>query len=98
MNKEYEILVVDDEESIARVLNDLLREEGYPATRVSCGKDVRDTLRVRSYHLVMLDLMLPDVHGIELLREIRTAYPKTDVIIMTSKANPIAPITADTVF
>jgi putative nucleotidyltransferase with HDIG domain len=87
MDKEYEILVVDDEESIARVLSELLREVGYPATWVSCGKDMRDTLRVRSYHLVMLDLMLPDAHGIELLREIKTTYPKTDVIIMTSNAS-----------
>ncbi len=87
MNKEYEILVVDDEESIVQVLSELLHEEHYPVTRVSSGKDMRDILRVRPCHLVMLDLMLPDAHGIDLLREIKTLYPKTDVIIMTSNAS-----------
>jgi putative nucleotidyltransferase with HDIG domain len=87
MNKEYEILVVDDDESISQLLSQLLREEGYPATRVSNGKDMRDTLRVQPCHLVMLDLVLPDAHGIELLREIKTLHPKTDVIIMTSNAS-----------
>jgi DNA-binding response OmpR family regulator len=87
MNKGYEILVVDDDESISQLLSELLREDGYPATRVSCGKDMRDTLRDRPFQLVMLDLVLPDAHGIELLREIKTLYPKTDVIIMTSNAS-----------
>ena len=87
MNREYEILVVDDDESISQLLSELLREEGYPATRVSNGKDMRDTLRAQPRHLVMLDLVLPDAHGIDLLREIKTLYPKTDVIIMTSNAS-----------
>jgi putative nucleotidyltransferase with HDIG domain len=87
MSKHFEIMVVDDEESIAHMLSELLREEGYSLTRVSNGKDLLAALRERPFNLVMLDLVLPDAHGIELLREIKTAYPKTDVVIMTSNAS-----------
>ena len=87
MGREHEILVVDDDESITQLLSELLHEDGYTATTVSNGKDMLDTLHVRPCHLVMLDLMLPDAHGIELLREIKSLYPKTDVIIMTSNAS-----------
>jgi response regulator RpfG family c-di-GMP phosphodiesterase len=87
MKSEFEVLVVDDEETIAQVLSELLRDEGYRATSVFCGNHALANLRARRYQLVMLDLVLPDMHGIEMLRTIRAAFPKTDVIVMTSNAS-----------
>jgi putative nucleotidyltransferase with HDIG domain len=87
MDKEYEIMVVDDDVTIGHLLNELLRGEGYSTTHVASGKDLFAAIRARPYHLVMLDIVLPDANGIELLREIKTIYPKTDVIIMTSNAS-----------
>lgn len=82
-----EILIVDDDEAIAMVLSQLFHEGGYFATKALTGAEARVQLRARRFQLVMLDLMLPDVHGIELLREIRADFPKTDVIVMTSHAS-----------
>lgn len=87
MRNEYEILVVDDDESIVHFISELLSTEGYSTTPAFRAHEARAKLRLQSYQLVMLDLMLPDGLGIELLREIKETFPKTDVIIMTSHAS-----------
>jgi DNA-binding NtrC family response regulator len=87
MKADYAILVVDDDESIAHVLCEMLSDEGYPVTPALCGIDAIANLRGGLYRLVMLDLVLPDLHGIDLLREIKTTCPKSDVIVMTSYAS-----------
>jgi putative nucleotidyltransferase with HDIG domain len=87
MKNRPEILVVDDEESIAMVLSELFRDDGYSVTKALSGAEARLQLHKRQFQLIMLDLVLPDAHGIELLREVRAAFPKTDVIVITSHAS-----------
>ncbi len=87
MMKNYAILVVDDDETIAHLLIDLLRDEGYSATPAFRGDEALAKLRVQPYPLILLDLVLPDVRGLDLLREIKATFPNTDVIIMTSHAS-----------
>jgi len=87
MNGFYKILIVDDEESIRQFLREMLSEEGYMVTEASCGDEALKSLTVQPYHLILLDLRLPDMHGIDILRGIRETYPRTDVIIMTSHAS-----------
>jgi len=81
------ILVVDDNEVICNLLNEFLTEQGYAVTTALCGEDTLTRLGTHSYHLVMLDLVLPDMVGTEILRKIRQAHPATDVIMMTSNAS-----------
>lgn len=61
MKKNYEILVVDDDETIVHLLGDLLRDEGYSATSAFCGDEALANLRTQPYQLIMLDLVLPDM-------------------------------------
>ncbi len=65
------ILVVEDEPKLARLLEDYLRAAGYEVTHVADGRDVRASVAQRRPDLVVLDLMLPGLHGLEVFKQIR---------------------------
>jgi two-component system, OmpR family, response regulator len=79
------ILVVEDEEKIARVLELELEYEGYKVTKVIDGLDALEAYRTGSWDLILLDVMLPGISGIELLRRIRKNDLHTPVILLTAK-------------
>ncbi len=87
MKKQYEILIVDDNESLCNVVAAVLREEGYQVNQVFRGDDALKELEKKRFHLVLLDLVLPGVNGIDILREIREKYEGTDVITITSHSS-----------
>jgi len=77
------ILVVDDENTICRMLQQYLRRQGYSC---QCETDPRKALRMldrRYVDLVISDIKMPELNGIELLREILGRHPGTGIIIMT---------------
>ena len=82
-----EILVVDDEKLIRLSLADCLDREGYGVTAVGTGKEALEYLAKDSYDLVLLDYMLPDTDGLELLEEFREAELGLTVIMMTSHSS-----------
>ncbi|MEO8338134.1 MAG: sigma-54 dependent transcriptional regulator [Nitrospirota bacterium] len=78
------ILVVDDDESLRRVTQVQLEDEGYA---VMTAPDAREALRVlarRPQDLVLTDLSMPGISGVELLRTIRSEYPDTSVVLVTA--------------
>ena len=79
-----DILIVDDNEVVSGVLAELFQKEGYDSWSVASGEETLDELKRASYKLVMLDVRLPGISGIEVLRAIRRDHPGLDVIIMTS--------------
>ncbi len=79
------ILVVEDEEKIARVLELELEYEGYKVMKVYDGFEGLQQLRERSWDLVLLDVMLPGMSGVDLLRRIRSGGDLTPVIMLTAK-------------
>ncbi|MBI3995459.1 MAG: response regulator, partial [Nitrospirae bacterium] len=87
MKDPAKILVVDDNEAISQLLSETLGDQGYKVTRMIRGEEALMELRRQSYHLVLLDLVLPGMHGSRILHEIKRKFPKTDVIIMTSHAS-----------
>ncbi len=74
------ILVVDDEESIREFLDIMLRKEGYEVTCVEDGQKAIDILKKKSFDLVISDLQMPNVTGIELLKHCRETY--SDLLFM----------------
>jgi two-component system response regulator PilR (NtrC family) len=78
------ILVVDDEEVLQDVLTSLIRQEGHHALGCKTGQEALDTLEREEIDLVLLDLMLPDMHGQEIMRKIRERDPDQVVIIITA--------------
>jgi two-component system, OmpR family, response regulator len=85
--KKGSILVVEDEEKIARVLELELEYEGYKVTKVIDGLEALEAYRTGSWDLILLDVMLPGLSGIELLRRIRKNDLQTPVILLTAKSS-----------
>ena len=81
------ILVVDDEKTIADLVGIYLRNEGYEVTIAYTGADAASLILSREFDLAILDVMLPDIDGFELLRTIRAdhTYP---VIMLTARDAP----------
>ena len=78
------VLVIDDEEIIREALEALLTSEGYRVIAVPTGQTGVDTAGSRPIDAVLLDLMLPDKNGIEVLEEIRRIDDELPVIMITA--------------
>lgn len=78
------ILVVDDEETVREVISERLSEAGYHCTCVGNAAEALRALRETTFSLALLDIRMPGTSGIELLREVRIAYPDTHAIMVTA--------------
>ena len=81
------ILVVDDEPDIRILVQEILQDEDYQVATAENGIAARAALRERRPDLVLLDLKLPDMDGMNVLKEIRREKPELHVIIMTGYAS-----------
>jgi len=84
MTKAAQILIVDDEMNIRNALVTLLERKGYQARGVGTGEEALDLLETTSMDLVITDLRMPGIGGMEFLRRLRTKWPSTDVVVMTA--------------
>ncbi|OAB32845.1 response regulator transcription factor [Paenibacillus glacialis] len=71
MNRLRKILIIEDEQDIARIIKDYINKNGYEATIANNGKDALQLIGILNPEFVILDIMLPDIDGIELCRQIR---------------------------
>ena len=78
------LLVVDDEESIREFLEIMLKKEGYEVTLAEDGQKAKDLLLKKSFDLIISDLQMPNVTGIELLKHVRESYPETVFMMITA--------------
>lgn len=77
------ILVVDDEESICLSLKGILSDEGYEVLTAQSGEECLDLIEEDLPSLVLLDIWLPGIDGIETLKRIKSKYPKMQVIMIS---------------
>jgi len=77
------ILVVDDEESICQSLKGVLSDEGYEVVTVQSGEECLDVIDEELPSLVLLDIWLPGIDGIETLKRIKSHYPHIPVIMIS---------------
>ncbi len=80
------ILVIDDESGILDALRILLRNEGFEVTTAQGGKAGLDTLKASAPDIVLTDVRMPQVGGIDILTAVRQQDPETPVILMTAQA------------
>ncbi len=83
-NQHERVLVIDDEAVIRRLLCQKLSSEGYDCKEASTAEEVFSKLRNGPVGLVILDIKMPGKSGIELLPEIKAAYPDTSVVMATA--------------
>jgi len=88
------ILVVDDEESMCRYLSILLLKEGYEVETVSSGAKALSLMEKQPFDVVMTDIQMPRMNGIQLLKGIKGIDPETPVVIMTAYASEQSAIDA----
>jgi len=77
------LLVVDDEKRIRSFLKSELTRRGFRVEEASSGEDALDRIAAKEFHVVLMDLRLPGMTGLEALRVIRTGEPGPEVIIIT---------------
>lgn len=77
------ILVIDDDEMILQTMQDLLADEGFDVLATADGPRALDIVQNQRPNLVLLDLALPSMNGLEVLRHIRDIQPATKVIVIT---------------
>ena len=82
MNKTTSILVVDDDPAILQIYSEILRAEGYEVWEASTGQQGLQAARERRPDLVLLDVMLPDLSGMEVCRQIKADAALTDVFVV----------------
>ncbi|UCD34677.1 MAG: sigma-54-dependent Fis family transcriptional regulator [Nitrospiraceae bacterium] len=80
MNK---ILVIDDEAIVRTSCQRTLVPEGYDVRLATSGQEGLDLMAKESFSLVLLDLKMPDMDGIEVLNRIKTGWPGTKVVMVT---------------
>lgn len=81
MNKA--ILIVDDEESICQSLSGILTDEGHEVIAVTSGEEALRVVDEEQPPLVLLDIWLPGIDGIEVLKAIKTSHPQVQVLMMS---------------
>lgn len=79
------ILIIEDEDGIARILQLELEHEGYEVGRAKDGRSGLEMAMEGSWDLVLLDVMLPELNGIEVLRRIRQNGQTVPVILLTAR-------------
>ena len=84
----HHVLVVDDDASMRHLLSVILADHGYEARAVSSGEDALRELAARDYDLVLTDVRMPGMGGLELLRRIQATDPDRLVIVMSAYGSP----------
>lgn len=83
----HSILIVEDEEKISRLLELELQYEGYEVSKAFDGVEAIERYRSQKFDLILLDVMIPEISGIEVLRRIRSNDPYTPVLLLTAKSS-----------
>jgi len=87
MNKQINILLVDDEEPIREAMLLLLKAADYRITACASGQEALQTLANEQFDIVITDLFLPDITGIDILTKAKGLFPSLEVILITGHAS-----------
>ncbi|WCM63529.1 response regulator transcription factor [Paenibacillus polymyxa] len=82
---EKSVLVIDDEEKISRLLQLELSHEGYAVEIAQTGREGLEKALARTWDIIILDVMLPEMNGVEVLKQIRKVDNHTPVIMVTAR-------------
>ena len=94
MEKQARIIIVDDDENIRKTMKAILEDEGYIVDLAVNGKEAIEMAQERTYNIALLDIRLPDMEGVELLKLIKDNVPRTRKIMVTGYPSMQNAITA----
>jgi len=87
MEKQVNIMVVDDEAGICRNVEKILSKSSYRVTSASSGRDALEKMATGQFDLVISDILMPEMNGLELLKSLKDKWPATKAIMMTAYAS-----------
>ncbi len=82
----HSVLIIDDDSNLRKTLSDILRAKGFETLAAASGIEGISLLGSRTVNVALLDLGLPDMHGMEILERINSDFPSTETIILTGNA------------
>jgi DNA-binding NtrC family response regulator len=88
------VLIVDDEANVRKVLTALLEQAGYRTSPAASGEEALDLVRAQDPDLVLTDLRMPGMDGLELLRTLREEFPEIPVVLLTAHGTVEAAVEA----
>ena len=86
-DKSMRVLIVDDEPGVRAVLSQVLTENGFDVQEAESGTEALRCFREQPFPLLISDIVMPGMSGLELLERVKTEAPDTQVIIITSHAS-----------
>lgn len=86
MREKPSLLIIDDNENIRETLSDIFQEKGYLTETAKNGLQAIQKSQAKFYNIALIDVQLPDMTGVELLRTFREKYPSRMNIIITAHA------------
>ncbi len=87
MNQPASILIIDDDRGTCETLGDVLRAKGYAVETATRGREGLDKLSARPFDAGIVDIKLPDISGLDLLKALKGASPETEVVFITGFAS-----------
>jgi len=84
--EQMKLMLVDDEERFLTTTQKLLNKKGYDVLTASSGLEALEILEKKIIHVVVLDVKMPGMDGIETLKEIKSRFPLVEVIMLTGHA------------
>ena len=85
----YKVLVVDDEAPVRDLLSDLLKREGCKVSICATGEEALELLKKDTFEVVLLDIKLPGISGLEVLKNIRDTDKSLPVIMITDRKSVV---------
>ena len=82
------VLLVEDDSATAKTIVMMLASEGFVCDTTDLGEDGLEIGRIYDYDIIILDLMLPDIDGYEVLRRLRAARVRTPILILSGLTEP----------
>ncbi len=90
-NLRKKILVIEDDPDICELLTEFLEGEGYQVTCISSALEALKLLSDRAFHLITLDLNLPDLHGNDFLRQLTRSGKSIPVVVVSANPSDLKP-------
>ena len=94
MDRNAKVLVVDDDENIRNTMKTILEDEGYLVDLAASGNEAVQMTQKTAYNIALLDIRLPDMEGVELLKLMKDNVPRTRKIMVTGYPSMQNAITA----
>jgi len=86
MKDKYNVLIIDVDAEVLSTLEKRLKQEGYSVETTQSAQDALEKVKLDKYHIILTNITMPDMDGIELLREIKKYDPMTQIIMMTENS------------